>query len=69
MIKLNKTKKEIESFKAFQEIWKQKEREELEEETKRIAEFLKQKEKQQKERYLQTYINLCTHLFFQSFNF
>lgn len=57
MYRLQKTKEEIEAFKAAQEIWRQKERQELEEENRRIEEFLREKEIKQKELYVCYYMN------------
>ncbi|GLV45297.1 hypothetical protein CBL_05397 [Carabus blaptoides fortunei] len=53
MYRLQRTKDEIDSFKAAQEIWRQKERQELEEENRRIEEFLREKEIKQRELNMQ----------------
>lgn len=44
MCKMQKTKEEMVTFKAAQEVWKKKERDALEEENRKIQEFLQSKQ-------------------------
>lgn len=50
MYLMKKTKEEIDAFKAARKIWIEKERREIDEENRRVAEFLKQKEIEDKKR-------------------
>lgn len=51
MCKMQKTREEMMAFKAAQEVWKKRERDALEEENRRIQEYLQSKEGSLKARY------------------
>lgn len=50
MYRMKRTKEEIDAFNAARKIWKEQERREIDEENRRVAEFLQQKENEDKER-------------------
>lgn len=50
LCKMKQTQEEIKAFKEAQEIWKEKRKKELEEENKRLIEYMQNKEEEERQR-------------------